>query len=115
MPRQGAESAWQGGSRDREPRHCAPVVFRCTARTDEAYQLEIRGSPHAAAYYLAIEHFGVMTQHDYGILGANEMGYLSAVGKQGLIGLARLGYSPDRICAVLSWIDCARFKTLRKP
>jgi hypothetical protein len=27
LPRQGAEAAWQGGSRDSEPRHCAPAGF----------------------------------------------------------------------------------------
>lgn len=67
---------------------------------------------HAAAYYLAVENFGRMTQRDYGTLGASEMRYLTGIGKAALADLDARGYGPEQVCAVLSWIECARFTAL---
>jgi hypothetical protein len=69
---------------------------------------------HAAAYYLAVENFGRLTQQNYGTLGANEMRYLTESGRVALINLESRGYGPEQICALLSWIDCARFKALKR-
>jgi hypothetical protein len=38
--------------------------------------------------------------------------YLTDIGKVALAGLGARGYGSEQICAVLSWIERARFKTL---
>jgi hypothetical protein len=53
-----------------------------------------------------------MTQREYGTLGASEMRYFTESGRVALAGLEVRGYGSEQICAVLSWIDCARFKAL---
>jgi len=68
----------------------------------------------ATAYYLAIENYGNMTQKDYGTRGVANMQDFSETVKHTILWLEEKGYTTNRICRLLTWINCDHYKALPK-